>query len=74
MKIHLSDVPKIIELINLGAGLVFRLLEADAMAAGRTEITDEDLAKTRLRLDHVLSSGRSVGQLRDRLKEIAEGA
>jgi len=72
MRIHLDDLPPLIDLATEGILLVFKLAEADALARGKTEITSEDLANTKLKLTHVLNSGRTVGELRERLQEIAE--
>ena len=72
MKIRL-DLPQLIDLVTIGLKLTMKLTEAAALARGKTEITIEDLESTRLNLDHALRSGRTVGELRDRLQEIAEG-
>ena len=59
------------ELIIQGTTLAFRIAQVKAQGNGRSEPTAEDFEAARLELDRVLGSGRTVGELRERLKEIA---
>jgi hypothetical protein len=70
-KIKLEDVQLITELAEQGIGLAFTLLAARAKQRGREYITIDDIHTTRISLGHELKSGRSIEELLERLKKIA---
>ncbi len=65
------DINEWLAVSELGTKLAVALLQARAESKGRTEITSNDIEAIKIDLDKVLRSGRTAGQLRERLKEIA---
>lgn len=72
-RIKIEDIPIVSELAVQGVKVVFEIMAARAKARGLDHITVEDIQATKIELEYELNSGRSVGDLIDKLKAIAAG-
>ena len=72
-RIRLEDVPIVSELAVQGVKVVFEIMAARAKARGLDHVTLEDIQATKIELEYELGSGRSVGDLIEKLKAIAAG-